>query len=222
MKNVLFIFFILFFISSFSQDKGEDPIVIQFSGIVITGDSAFGVPHVLVYVPKSMRGTESNDIGYFTMPALAGDSVVIKHIGYKTQYIVLPDGIEKQSYTYIVDFKADTSEMAEINIFPYPTYQLFKQAFVNADIPKDDNEENWKKNLDKENMKRMMMGMTPSGYESYRTYTLNEVQRIERGDLVTVNPLTNVFAWISLIQEINKKRKVKKKEKEKDADYSEF
>lgn len=222
MKNILFIFLLLFSVLSFSQDKSEDLIVIQFSGIVITGDSAFGVPHVLIYVPKSMRGTETNDIGYFTMPALAGDSVVVKHIGYKTQYIILPDGIEKQSYTYIVDFKADTSEMAEINIFPYPTYQLFKQAFVNADIPRDDNEENWRKNLNKKNLDRMMKGMAPSGYESYKTYTMQEVQRIERGNNVNVNPLTNVFAWISLIQEINEKRKIRKKEKKKDADYSEF
>lgn len=218
-----FITIILFLFSSllcFSQD--EEPVVIQFSGIIVTGDSAFGVPHVILYVPKTMRGTETNEIGYFTMPALAGDSVIIQHIGFKKQHIILPDGKDKQSYTYIIDMKADTSELEEITVLPYPTFQLFKEAFAKVDLPKDDNEQNWEKNLNKKNLERMMLAMAPSSLESYRTYTLQEVQRIEQRNMVATNPLTNPFAWISLIHELNVKRKKKKKERAKDANYSEF
>ena len=209
-------------LSTISQAQDKDPIVIQFSGIVVTGDSSFGVPHVLIYVPKSMRGTETNDIGYFTMPALAGDSVIVNHIGYKKQHIILPDGVDKQSYTYIIDLKTDTAELAEISILPYPTFQFFKQAFAKVDIPSDENESNWQKNLSKENMERMMLGMAPSSYESYRNFSLKEIKKMETSNIITnnpqfYNPLLNPFAWINLVKELKEKAKKRKKDKESDA-----
>ncbi|CAA9281260.1 MAG: hypothetical protein AVDCRST_MAG95-3325, partial [uncultured Adhaeribacter sp.] len=55
--------------------------VVQFSGIVASGDSLYGVPGVTVYVPKAGRGTATNEYGYFSMPVLAGDSVVVRALG---------------------------------------------------------------------------------------------------------------------------------------------
>ena len=209
---------------SYAQNltKITEPIVIQFSGIVVTGDSAFGVPHVLIYVPKSMRGAETSEIGYFTMPALAGDSVIIKHIGYKDQYLILPDGKDKQSYTYVIELSEDSTMMAEISVLPYPTFQLFKAAFAKVDIPKDESENNWKENLSKKNLERMMLAMAPSSYESYRYYSKQEVKRIENSNIATINPLTNLFAWISLIEELSKRNKQKKKQQEEDSLEDEF
>lgn len=223
MKRILIILTIFISATCFAQDALEaEPIVIQFSGIVVTGDSAYGLPHVHIYVPRTRRGTETNDMGYFTMPALAGDSVVIKHIGFKKKYIILPDGMEKQSYTYIIDLKQDTTELAEVTVMPFPTFQIFKHAFAKADIPKDENEKNWEKNMRKEDMEKMMLAMQPSGYESYRTYTLSEIQRIEKSNITNTNPLLNLFAWVSLIQELSDKAKKRKKQKEKDAYESDF
>lgn len=219
--QIIFILFISFY-SSFSQD--EEPIVIQFSGIVVTGDSAYGLPHVHIYVPKSRRGTETNEVGYFTMPAIAGDSVVIKHVGFKKQFMILPDGKDKQSYTYIIELKEDTTELPEVTVMPYPTFQLFKEAFVKLDLPKEEGVENWQKNMNKKDLERMMLAMGPSSYESYRTYSLQEIQRIETSNIAQgfVNPLTNLFAWAALIQELNKRAKKHKKQKEKDAYESDF
>lgn len=214
MKKIFLLLFIIYGFTSYSQDK--EPIVIQFSGLVVTGDSAFGLPHVHIYNPKYRRGTETNDVGYFTMPALAGDSIVIKHIGFEKKYIILPDGKDKQSYTYIIELKEDTTQLAEVTIMPYPTFQLFKEAFVKLDLPKEKSA-HWEKNMRKEDLEKMMYAMAPSSYETYRTYSLQEIQRIENRNMVAVNPLTNLFAWVSLIQELSKKAKERKKEKEKDA-----
>lgn len=222
MKQLVFFLILAATIQHGVAQEQDDPIVVQFSGIVVTGDSAYGIPHVHIYVPASLRGTETNDMGYFTMPALAGDSVIITHVGYKKQHLVLPDGKDKQSYTYVIELNTDTTQLDEITIFPYPTFQIFKEAFVNADIPKEEGSENWQSNLEKEKLEKMMLAMSPSASENYRYYTLQEIQRIEQGNMVAVNPLTNLFAWVQLIQELNKRAKERKKEKADDAEESDF
>ncbi|MGV3641192.1 MAG: carboxypeptidase-like regulatory domain-containing protein, partial [Adhaeribacter sp.] len=66
------------------------PQVIQLSGLVTSGDSLYGVPGVTVYVPKAGRGTITNDYGYFSLPVLAGDSVVIRALGYQHLTVKIP------------------------------------------------------------------------------------------------------------------------------------
>ncbi|MEJ2005976.1 MAG: carboxypeptidase-like regulatory domain-containing protein, partial [Cyclobacteriaceae bacterium] len=57
--------------------------VIQLSGIVLSEeDTTRGLPGVHVYVPKAGRGTTTNNLGYFSMPVLPGDEIVISAIGY--------------------------------------------------------------------------------------------------------------------------------------------
>lgn len=227
MKIFISIFILIFSLSSFAQDSIKTkPVVVQFSGLVVTGDSAFGLPYVHVYEPKSRRGTETNEMGYFTMPALAGDSIVIKHLGFHKKYVILPDGQDKQSYTYIIELNQDTTVMADITIMPYPTFQLFKQAFVKVELPQDENMNHWEKNMRKEDLEKMMFAMAPSSYETYRTYSLQEIQKIENNNMLTGgqvnNPLLNLFAWVNLINELSVKAKERKKQKEKDAFESDF
>lgn len=225
MKYLIAFFISIISLSAYAQDVDstrKEPIVIQFSGIVVSGDSSFGMPNVHIYSPRWRRGAATNEVGYFTMPALAGDSIIIKHIGYKKQYVILPDGIEKQSYTYIIDLKEDTTQLAEITVMPYPTYQLFKKAFISMDTPEQKDMENWEKNMKKEDLERMMLAMGPSSYESYRTYSLQEITRIENDNMVTMNPLLNLFAWAALVQEIRQQVKDRKEQKEKDAYESDF
>ena len=64
-------------VDGFSQSKKR---VIQLSGIILSEDSVSGLPGVHIYVPKAGRGTTSNRTGYFSMPVLEGDSVVISSV----------------------------------------------------------------------------------------------------------------------------------------------
>ena len=60
-----------------AQAQGKRKII-QFTGIVASGDSLLGVPGATVYVPRAGRGTATNIYGYFSMAVLAGDSIVIR------------------------------------------------------------------------------------------------------------------------------------------------
>ena len=65
------------FVTSVTQAQNYKRRVIQLSGIVLGEDSVSGLPGVHVYVPKAGRGTSTNVTGFFSMPVLPGDSVVI-------------------------------------------------------------------------------------------------------------------------------------------------
>ena len=71
--------------------------VIQFTGIVATGDSLLGVPGATIYVPRAGRGTASNAYGYFSMAVLAGDSIVIRSLGYANQTVLIPADCQRLS-----------------------------------------------------------------------------------------------------------------------------
>ncbi|MBW3545794.1 MAG: carboxypeptidase-like regulatory domain-containing protein, partial [Bacteroidetes bacterium] len=97
--------------------------VVQFSGIVLDSeDSSAVLPGVHVYVPKAGRGTVSNMLGYFSMPVLVGDSVVISYLGYQKQKFRIPNNAG-DAITVIVELSPDTTYLPEITIFPYPTEQ---------------------------------------------------------------------------------------------------
>jgi len=76
----------------FSAEAQTSKRVIQLSGVVISSDSTSGpVPGVHIYVPKAGRGTTSNRTGFFSMPVLVGDSVVISAVGFVRQSTIIPD-----------------------------------------------------------------------------------------------------------------------------------
>src|SRR5687768_13210014 len=65
--------------------------VIQLSGVVLEEDSVSGVPvpGVHIYVPKAGRGTTTNGMGFFSMPVLEGDEIVISAVGYDRQNVTV-------------------------------------------------------------------------------------------------------------------------------------
>ena len=68
---------------TYGQYDETAPKVIQFTGVIFANDSASVVPGVHVYVPKGGRGTTTNPYGFFSMPVLEGDSIIVSAIGFE-------------------------------------------------------------------------------------------------------------------------------------------
>lgn len=188
-----------------AQGQGK-PQVIQFSGLVTTGDSLYGVPGVTVYVPKAGRGTVTNDYGYFSMAVLAGDSVVIRAIGYQHLTVKIPKNYNKQSYSVILELKEDVTVLPEVRIFPYPTEKDFKQAFLKLKLP-ERNLTGPERSLN-EKILAAMFAETPMGVSSNfrNSMDMQQLERDRRNGLApnprTNNPLLNPFAWMKFIEQI--------------------
>jgi hypothetical protein len=134
--------------------------IVQFTGMVTSGDSLVGVPDVMVYVPKSSRHTLTNAAGYFSLAVLAGDSVVIRAPAYMTQ-VFIPPAYPHQSYATLVQIPAGTFLLPEA----HPSFPSFKREFLtlktppepNISIQEDYNKASLKLIFDQANRKRRLL-----------------------------------------------------------------
>lgn len=191
--------------------------MVQFSGIVATGDSLLGVPGAAVFVPKAGRGTATNAYGYFSLPVLAGDSIVIRSLGYRNQYVIVPEDYQRQSYSVIVSLREDATVLPEVRIFPYATEKQFKEAFLALKLPTERGSAA-AENLNEQVMRRMFNNLPVTSMGNYRQTMQNQQydqsRRMGMGPSPrTSNPLLNPFSWLQLINQV-KKGEFKKKEGE--------
>ena len=189
--------------------------VVQFTGIVASGDSLLGVPGAAVFVPKAGRGTGTNEYGYFSLPVLAGDSIVIRSLGYANQTIIIPADYQRQSYSVIVQLKEDMTILPEVRVFPYATEREFKKAFLALRLPTERGSRA-ADNLNEQIMRRIFNTLPMSSTANFRQSMAQQQQqynsRMGMGpSLQANNPLLNPFSWLQLIKQV-KAGEFKKKE----------
>lgn len=176
--------------------------VIQLSGIILGSDSGSFIPGVHVYVPKAGRGTTTNNVGFFSMPVLVGDSIVISSVGYHRQhYIVPPSSNEYQ--TIIVTMVEDITFLKEIEIVPFPTEEVFKEAVLALNVPTEQIDE---KNMNAELLALMLRTTPPDGPQNQR-YSLDQWANSQNNKYQPVtNPLLNPFNWVKFFNSLKKKK----------------
>jgi hypothetical protein len=196
--GLLLVAFISISYTGFSQQKKR---LIQLSGVVI--DTVEGpVPGVHVYVPKAGRGTTTNGVGFFSMPVLVGDSVVISSVGYKTRHYIIPETSSEYS-TIIVTMVQDVTYLDEIVIVPYPTEEVFKEAVLALNLPPSRIDE---KNMHSE-LLALMVKTTPMNGPQNQKYYLDQWAASQNDRFAPVtNPLLNPFNWVKFFNSLKKKK----------------
>ncbi|MDB5235074.1 MAG: hypothetical protein JWR44_2067 [Hymenobacter sp.] len=189
--------------------------VIQFTGIVASGDSLLGVPGATIYVPKAGRGTSSNAYGYFSMAVLAGDSIIIRSLGYANYTIKIPADYQRQSYSVVVQLTEDATMLGEVRVFPYTTERDFKKAFLALRLPTERGSAA-ADNLNAELMQRIFRTQPMGAVANYRQTMQTQAYDYDRRqgmapNQYSNNPLLNPFSWLKLVEQV-KKGEFKKKD----------
>ena len=198
--NLIVIISLTIVFDSFSQGQKK---IIQLSGVVVGQDSISGVGGVHVYVPKAGRGTTSNPYGYFAMPVLAEDSIIVSAIGYQKQSFIMP-GDKGVSVTLFIELKPDTTILPELEIFPYPTEELFKKAVLAVELPNRRDIENLEKSLDKDLLRRMYNNEPMSANMNYKYFMDQQMMATSTKYQLPSNPLLNPVAWVKFIKAIKR------------------
>lgn len=196
----LLLFSLLYLLPAESQAQRRD--VVQVTGLVVAGDSSYGVPGVYIYNPSKGRGTVSNYYGYFSMPVLEGDSLTLRALGYKKQVFQIPDSVNLQ-LSILIQLQSDTLTLPAVTITPWKTERLFKQAFMSMEMPQD--HINMDNNLNEQVMRRMLYtGATAGMNHSY--YMQQYVQRQEQSRYFFMPSYTqqfaNPFAWATFLKQV--------------------
>jgi hypothetical protein len=198
---------------TFSQQVDDESLV-QFSGVTITADSLNPVPYAHILVKNSVRGTVSDSYGYFSFVAHKRDTVLFNALGYKPASFIIPDTVTKQRYSLIQLMTSDTLTLPAAFIFPWPTYEDFKQAFISLNIP-DDDLEIARKNLSGEKIRMYAEQMPMDGRMNYNNYIQNQTSKLYYFGQQQPFSIFNPFAWAQFIKAW-KEGKFKRKEYQKE------
>jgi hypothetical protein len=198
----LFSFAIFLFAAhqGFSQKR-----VVQLSGIVLSSDSINPLPGAHIYIPKAGRGTTSNNTGFFSMPVLIGDSIVITSVGYKRRSYIVPE-TAPEFWTVIVEMSEDVTYLPEVSFTSFPTEEVFKEAVLALNIPMDENGLD-KKNMNAELMALMARTMPMDGSANYRYYMNQYPGSIQNKFMPVTNPFLNVFNWAKFLKQLKENKK---------------
>jgi hypothetical protein len=181
----------------FAQQDAENKLI-QFSGIIVTGDSLSPVPYTSVLIKGTYRGTMSDHYGYFSFVAQQGDTIVFSSLGYRNSEFGIPDTLTSNKYSLIHMMDRDTVDLPEAYIYPWPTREQFKEAFLSLNVP-DDDYQRARKNLNRREMALRAEGMPMDGAENFR-FQMSEhrSQLYYAGQFPSVN-IMNPLAWQQFI-----------------------
>jgi hypothetical protein len=173
--------------------------LIQFSGVVVEGDSLRPIPYTSIMIRNSYRGTVSDYFGYFSFVAQKKDTVDFSAIGYRDAVFVIPDTLTTNTYSLIQVLATDTVYLNTAVVYPWPSKEQFKQAFLQLNIP-DDEMARAQKNMQRSDLKERMVGMSADGSINYK-YTMQEYQsKLYYAGQYPQNNLLNPIAWSKFIK----------------------
>jgi len=192
-----FIFMLLLPIIVSAQENNEN--LVQFSGITITSDSLTAVPYTKILIKNSNRGTSSDVLGYFSFVAHKSDTILFNAIGFKPTSFIIPDTITKSRYSLIQLMTGDTLTLPAAYIFPWPTLDDFKRAFLNVKVP-DDDLARAKKNLDPEQFMVRVRDYPMDASMNYNNYIENQTSKLYYFGQQQPFNIFNPFAWAKFIK----------------------
>lgn len=182
---------------SFSQEKEKD--LIQFSGVIVAGDSLIPIPFTNIIIKESHRGTISDYFGYFSFVAEMGDTIQFSAIGFKSAEYVIPDSLSSNRYSLIQVLAIDTILLPEAVIYPWPTKEQFRQAFMNLDLPESPKEIAMK-NLDRQELKERYEALSMDGSMNYKYAMQQRSAQLYHAGQLPPNNLLNPLAWAKFIK----------------------
>lgn len=191
---------VFFSLSLMAQGDLEDANdVVQFSGIVVTGDSLSPVPFVTVYRTRDAKGTITDTKGFFSIPVLKGDTVRFSSIGYVPTQMNISDTLSANRYNVVQFLGVDTVMVATTFIYPWPTKQKMKEEILALRL-EDDQAERARKNLESIMMYNRMAEMGMDGSENYKVAMQQQAQRISYAGQAPPQNIFSPIAWAQFIR----------------------
>lgn len=181
-----------------NAQTGEKQLV-QLSGLVLTSDSLIGVPYATVIVKGTGRGTVSNGQGFFSIVAAQGDELIFTSIGFNNGYYKIVDTLDEQRYSIVQLMTPDTIFLPETMVFPWPTKEQFREAFLSLNIPAGDIEIA-KRNLEKQRLMELGETLAYDPGETAQLYLRSEAQKFYYAGQAPPMNIFNPIAWAKFVQ----------------------
>jgi hypothetical protein len=198
MKHVLLLLLVIAQVLQLSA-QGTQRKLVQFSGVVVSNDSLQPIPFTSILVKNTQRGTISDYYGFFSFVAQENDTVEFSSLSYQKATFIIPPNLEENRYSLIQVLRKDTITLKTAEIYPWPTREQFKEAFLNLEIP-DDDLERARKNLQREAMRDQAINYQMDGSMNFKNNMQNYQSRLYYAGQLPPNRLLDPIAWSKFVK----------------------
>lgn len=204
-KLLINIFLFAFFMLSGSTVYSQRGKIVQFSGLITTPVSELPVAYATIKNISFQNQTFiSNNDGYFSFVAHAGDTIRFSSVGYDPVEFVIPQ-VSDDKFTARINMRSLVIELPAVTPFPWASYEDYLMEFM-AMKPGEDPVANARKNISPEAMSALAQ-IVPRSAEEIQSYNSKQRHSIMNNKNINQrynNPLLNPFAWAELINQIKR------------------
>jgi hypothetical protein len=153
-----------------SQEKSQKTTtasLVQFSGVVLDQDSLTPIPFVSILIKGTNRGVVSDYYGFFSMVINPGDELEFYSISHKRRTYKVPDTLRQKYYYAIQVLTKDTIQLQTVDVYPWPTREEFRRAFLALNL-NDTDADRADKNLLREELSYLERTQGASASENYK------------------------------------------------------
>lgn len=160
------------------------------------------LPYAHILVLNNYRGTITDREGKFTFVTRTNDSIMFSCLGYRRIILVIPDTLEKPFLNVDLILEQDTFMIDEVEVYPWKSYEEFKRAFLNLELPEDDMD-NARRNIALLKT-QIILDETPNSRANFQKI-LNEQYResFNQGTYPTYQ-IFNAFAWAEFFKALKR------------------
>lgn len=178
--------------------KSDKLLLIQFSGRVLDQDSLTPIPFVSIGVKGTKRYYTSDYNGFFSAVVSPGDELEFHSIVHKDRSYKIEDTLRNKYYFAIQLLAKDTFELDEIEIYPWPSKDEFKRAFLALNL-NDTDGDRADKNLSRDEMSYLERNQPASASENYRYVMQAYYTKVYTAGQQPMNNLLNPVKWAQFI-----------------------
>ncbi len=201
MKWLPFFFLTLFYHSFKAQRTVVDTSrILQISGVIIAEDNLEPLPYTTVWNRSIRKGVISDYYGFFTMVSFPGDTLVFNFYGYSTSTYIIPDTLSDNRYSIVHMMQADTLNMPEVVVHPWPSRDEFARYFVEMK-PYDDAMRKAQRELSGESLAFVAAKMSNDASLAYGYAQNQRLTKLYTNGQLPANNLFNPYAWAKLVQD---------------------
>ncbi|MEQ9102621.1 MAG: carboxypeptidase-like regulatory domain-containing protein [Imperialibacter sp.] len=137
------LFSVLFYGNSYAQSSPADSVLVI--GQVLEDEGYTGLPFAHITVKE--RATTTDFKGIFKVRVGKSDTVSVSYVGYKTQQLTIPKGLNSPVFETKLMLQKDTIMMENANVMVLPaSIEKFKQAILTLELS-DQEYRNVEKNM---------------------------------------------------------------------------
>jgi len=174
--------------------------ILQISGVIIAEDNLEPLPYTTVWNRSIRKGVISDYYGFFTMVSFPGDTLVFNFYGYSSSTYIIPDTLADNRYSIVHMMQADTLNMPEVVVHPWPSRDEFARYFVEMK-PYDDAMRKAQRELSGESLAFVAAKMSNDASLAYGYAQNQRLTKLYTNGQLPANNLFNPYAWAKLVQD---------------------